>query len=73
MGIGGRMSLDETAASRVVETFGGTVGMDKAEAALGILTILNANMANAIRSRTVQKGLDPRDYALVAFGGAAAL
>ena len=35
-----------------------------------MLTVINANMANAIRSRTVQKGIDPRDYALVAFGGA---
>ena len=39
-------------------------------AAEGVLTIVTANMANAIRSRTVQKGIDPRDYALVAFGGA---
>jgi len=38
-----------------------------------VLTILNANMANAIRSRTVQKGLDPRDFSLVAFGGAGPL
>jgi len=38
-----------------------------------VLTILNANMANAIRARTVQKGLDPRDFALVAFGGAGPL
>src|SRR5262249_27206840 len=33
----------------------------------------NANMANAIRSRTIQKGIDPRDYAIVAFGGAGPL
>ena len=38
-----------------------------------MLTIINSNMANAIRSRTVQKGVDPRDYALVAFGGAGPL
>jgi N-methylhydantoinase A len=38
-----------------------------------VLTIVNANMANAIRSRTVQKGLDPRDFSLVAFGGAGPL
>jgi len=42
-------------------------------AAEGILTIVNANMANAISSRTVQKGLDPRDFVLVAFGGAGPL
>jgi N-methylhydantoinase A len=38
-----------------------------------VLTILNANMANAIRSRTVQKGIDPRGFALVAMGGAGPL
>ena len=38
-----------------------------------MLTIVNANMANAIRSKTVQKGLDPRDFSLVAFGGAGPL
>jgi len=43
------------------------------EAAEGILTVLNSNMANAIRSRTVQKGVDPREFALVAFGGAGPL
>jgi N-methylhydantoinase A len=38
-----------------------------------VLTILNSNMANAIRSRTVQKGIDPRTFSLVAFGGAGPL
>jgi N-methylhydantoinase A/oxoprolinase/acetone carboxylase beta subunit len=49
------------------------IGLDIEHAAEGILTIVNANMANAISSRTVQKGLDPRDFALVAFGGAGPL
>jgi len=39
----------------------------------GVLTVINSNMANAIRSRTVQKGIDPRVFALVAFGGAGPL
>ena len=43
------------------------------ETAEGILTVINSNMANAIRSRTVQKGIDPRGFALVAFGGAGPL
>jgi N-methylhydantoinase A len=43
------------------------------EAAEGVLTILNHNMANAIRSRTIQKGHDPRKFTLVAFGGAGPL
>ncbi|MCA8928095.1 MAG: hydantoinase/oxoprolinase family protein [Alphaproteobacteria bacterium] len=71
--LGGRMRLDADAAAAAVDGFATKVGMSREEAALGILTILNANMANAIRSRTVQKGLDPRDYALVAFGGAGPL
>jgi N-methylhydantoinase A len=40
---------------------------------VGVLTVINANMANAIRSRTVEKGLDPRDFCLVASGGAGPL
>ena len=47
--------------------------MSDREAAEGVITVINANMANAIRSRTVQKGIDPRNYALVAFGGAGPL
>ena len=49
------------------------LGLSDREAAEGVVTVINANMANAIRSRTVQKGIDPRDYALVAFGGAGPL
>jgi N-methylhydantoinase A/oxoprolinase/acetone carboxylase beta subunit len=71
--LGGEMGLDVAAAKRVISGFAREIGMDEAEAALGILTIVNANMANAIRSRTVQKGIDPRDHALVAFGGAGPL
>ena len=44
-----------------------------AETAEGILTIANSNMARAIRSRTIEKGHDPREFALVAFGGAGPL
>jgi len=49
------------------------LGLDLAEAAEGTITIANANMARAIRSRTVEKGHDPREFALVAFGGAGPL
>ncbi len=71
--LGGSMKLDAGAAHRAVEAFADRVGMDKVEAAEGMLTIINSNMANAIRSRTVQKGIDPRGFALVAFGGAGPL
>jgi N-methylhydantoinase A len=71
--LGGAMTLDAAAAQGVIDAFAPLVGLPPTQAALGILTIVNANMANAIRSRTVQKGIDPRDYALVAFGGAGPL
>ncbi len=71
--LGGDMSLDADAAHQVIAKLAGQLGIDKLEAAEGVLTILNANMANAIRSRTVQKGIDPRGFALVAMGGAGPL
>ena len=71
--LGGEMALDADAAQRVVQRLADEMGLDLLEAAEGILTIVNANMANAIRSRTVQRGLDPRDFSLVAFGGAGPL
>ncbi|MEZ5667202.1 MAG: hydantoinase/oxoprolinase family protein [Alphaproteobacteria bacterium] len=71
--LGGAMALDAAAAERVIAELADALGLSPFECAAGTLTILNANMANAIRSRTVQKGLDPRDFALVAFGGAGPL
>jgi N-methylhydantoinase A len=71
--LGGDMVLDVDAAQRVLGTLADELGMSIAETAAGVVTIVNANMANAIRSRTVQKGLDPRDFSLVAFGGAGPL
>ena len=68
--LGGSMRLDVDAAHHVVSGLAAELGLSLEEAAEGILTILNANMANAIRSRTVQKGIDPRGFSLVAFGGA---
>jgi N-methylhydantoinase A len=71
--LGGNMTLDEDAAHRAIEGLADSLGMSKLEAAEGVLTVINSNMANAIRSRTVQKGIDPREFALVAFGGAGPL
>lgn len=71
--LGGAMSLDVAAAERMIDALAARLGLGREAAALGVLTIINANMANAIRSRTVQKGIDPRGYALVAFGGAGPL
>jgi N-methylhydantoinase A len=71
--LGGQMKLDVERASAVVERLAGELGLGLAEAAEGAITIANANMARAIRSRTVEKGHDPREFALVAFGGAGPL
>ncbi len=71
--LGGEMPLDEDASHKVIATLASALSLDTAATAEGILTIVTANMANAIRSRTVQKGIDPRDFSLVAFGGAGPL
>jgi N-methylhydantoinase A/oxoprolinase/acetone carboxylase beta subunit len=71
--LGGAMTLDRDAAIGAVQRLAGTLGLSLQDAAEGVIAILNANMSNAIRARTVQKGIDPREYALVASGGAGPL
>ena len=71
--LGGDMGLDLAASQKVIGELANELGLDPLEAAEGVLTILNANMANAIRSRTVQRGIDPREFSLVAMGGAGPL
>ena len=71
--LGGDLALDRERAADAVGGLASRLGLDLLEAAAGIVTIANANMARAIRARTVQKGHDPRDFALVAFGGAGPL
>lgn len=71
--LGGAMELDRSSATAAIKQLGDTLGLSLHEAAEGVIAILNANMANAIRVRTVQKGIDPREYALVAAGGAGPL
>jgi N-methylhydantoinase A len=69
--LGGEMKLDRAAAVHsVTEKIAKPLGMDPVEAAHGIFTIVNNNMCNAIRFVSVSRGRDPRDYALMAFGGA---
>jgi N-methylhydantoinase A len=67
--LGGEMQLDRDAATAAVQGLAAELGLSLLEAAEGVVTIANANMSGAIRSRTVQKGHDPREFALVAFGG----
>jgi N-methylhydantoinase A len=68
--LGGEMQLDVEAAKTAVQKIGDALGLDVHQAAEGILDIVNENMAGALRLVSVQRGYDPRDFALVAFGGA---
>jgi N-methylhydantoinase A len=72
--LGGEMRLYPEAAARAIDEFcAGPLGMDVVEAAHGIVEIANSAMTSAIRLISVQRGYDPREYALVAFGGAGPL
>jgi N-methylhydantoinase A len=71
--LGGEMKLNADASNEVIQNLANSLNLSLLEAAEGVITLLNANMANAIRARTVQKGIDPREYALVASGGAGPL
>ena len=67
---GGRMRLDRKAAHAAIEALGAKIGMGAVECAAGICRIVELNMADVIRKVTVEKGYDPRDFVLFAFGGA---
>lgn len=68
--LGGWMQLDYDAAAKAMTNLAYKLGLSAVELAEGILSIINAKMADAIRTITIQQGIDPRDFALVAFGGA---
>jgi len=67
---GGRMTLDHAAAYAAIEKLGKSIGMGPVECAAGICRIVELNMADIIRKVTVEKGFDPREFVLFAFGGA---
>jgi len=67
---GGAMTLDRPAAAEALATLGKDFGMSAEEMAQGVIDIVNAKMADAIRTITIQRGIDPREFSLVAFGGA---
>jgi N-methylhydantoinase A len=72
--LGGEMALDAAAARRAVtEGVATPLGLDPLAAAAGIVEIANAHMIGAMRLVSVQRGYDPRDFVLVAFGGAGPL
>ncbi len=72
--LGGEMTLDVDAARAAVQKIADAMGLASVDAAAeGILAIVNENMAGALRLVSVQRGHDPRDFALVAYGGAGPL
>jgi N-methylhydantoinase A len=71
--LAGGVHLDAEAARAAVGRFADRLGLPLEQAALGIVEICNNNMARAIRVVTVNRGLDPRDFTLVPFGGAGPL
>jgi N-methylhydantoinase A len=72
--LGGRMALDVDAAAKVIDReVAEPSKLDRAAAARGVLSILDHNMVGAVRIVSVERGHDPRDFTLVAFGGAGPL
>jgi N-methylhydantoinase A len=71
--LGGRMKVRQDLAHQAIAALAERLGMDKLATAQGIISVVTANMARAIRVISVQRGHDPRDYTLVAFGGAGPL
>ena len=71
--LAGRMPIARERSIAAIDAIAGRLGMERMAAAQGIIRVVTANMAKAIRVISVQRGHDPRDYALCAFGGAGPL
>ncbi|MDT7950253.1 MAG: hydantoinase B/oxoprolinase family protein [Acetobacteraceae bacterium] len=72
--LGGRMALDSAGARTAVGAeVGGKLGLEVEAAAAGMLRLTNASLASAIRLSLFEKGLDPREFSLLSFGGAGGL
>jgi len=71
--LGGRIALDRDAAQRAVAEVARRLGTSALTAAEGVSRVVNTNMAEGIKIVSVRRGVDPRRFALVAFGGAAGL
>jgi N-methylhydantoinase A len=71
--LGGWMQLDYDAAQKAVHSVATQLNLSDVELAEGMLSVINAKMADAIRTITIQVGIDPRDISMVAFGGAGSM
>jgi N-methylhydantoinase A len=69
--MGGKRPLDTAAADAVIDRLAASLGITRLEAAAGIFRLVNLKMADAIRLMTLRRGVDPRRFALLSFGGAA--
>jgi len=71
--LGGDMAISRSAASQAVQTVADGLGISLEAAAEGVIKIVNENMCGALRLVSVEQGYDPRDFALIGFGGAGPL
>ncbi|MDP6559065.1 MAG: hydantoinase/oxoprolinase family protein [Candidatus Binatia bacterium] len=71
--LGGRMRLDLNRTKKKFRPFARAIGMKALTVAWGIIRVVNSNMERAIRAVSVEKGFDPKEFTLVAFGGAGGL
>jgi N-methylhydantoinase A len=71
--MGGQRPLDSAAAEAAVDRVAASLGLSRPEAAAGIYRMINLKMADGIRLMTLRRGVDPRRFALLSFGGAAGL
>jgi N-methylhydantoinase A len=67
--LGGEIELEPDRARAALRPTAGHFGIDEEQAALGVIRLANGNMVNALKLVSVQRGYDPREFALVAFGG----
>jgi N-methylhydantoinase A len=68
--LGGEVVLKRELSEKALEALGEKLGLDLEEVALGVVRVANAEMTRALRVISVERGLDPREFALLAFGGA---
>jgi N-methylhydantoinase A len=71
--LGGEVQLDRRRSERALSALGAQLGLTAIQTAAGVVDVANAEMTRALRVISVERGLDPRDFALVAFGGAGPL
>ena len=71
--LGGSMAIDAGRAASAIDKLAKHMGVSRKRAALGVIHVANANMERAIRSVSVERGYDTREFALVAFGGCGGL